>query len=819
MRIPLVLLAGLSLWSGCSSAPTDCVGASCEQDVRADVGRENDGGRPAADAHANDDLLPPGDADNDSEQGGTDADAVPDLSDCVPFDEICNGRDDDCDGLIDEPTTDDCIDACCDPSLRCEEGACELVPCDGMRCGDGSLCCESPTICWRDACFEPVQPCEFATDCPAGEFCEPDLGQCVPDAGVAECTYVPPPGEFEPVLGCRWTSEGLPFPERMDVVATPIVINLTDDNGDGLTNRNDTPDIAFLTYDYSGDGCCNQAATLRIVDGQCQPDGTMRTIASISDPQFTNDGGLAAADINDDGVPEIIGVTRVNIGGSFRPQGTAALTRTSPDGSTWETLWHNTEYPTWNVHTRGGPTVSIANIDAEGRPEIIIGPVVLRPGNGNLLWDGLATSGGTGGIGNNAFLGPSGTAADLNLDGLMEVIAGNTVYSHTGDVLWTFNYTSQNSNCGGSLPCDGYNAVGNFDIDPEGEVVSVRRGEVFVWNHDGTQLWKARIPRDDCADNESGPPTVADFDGDGFPEIGTASADFYVVLDFNSCGGADFAANGCEERNILWKVPNQDCSSRSTGSSVFDFDGDGRAEVVYADEDTFRIFDGPTGAILFEDDTFGSHTRIEMPIVVDVDNDGNAEVIIPENRAKGGSPGIDVWEDALDNWVRTRRVWNQHGYSITHITEDGTVPLVPAINWADPRLNNFRQNVQADNLFAAPDLALTDVRVAIDGGKCPFEVTMQVQVTLRNLGALSVAPGVPIAIDVLKDGNIIHSEEFVTTTRLFPGTIEVFAFTPAVADGLLVPPLTVVGRVDAANRISECDESNNGVRLDNVSCN
>ena len=37
------------------------------------------------------------------------------------------------------------------------------------------------------------------------------------------------------------------------------------------------------------------------------------------------------------------------------------------------------------------------------------------------------------------------------------------------------------------------------------------------------------IPIDDCSRNEGGPPTVADFDGDGEPEIGAAGADFYAA--------------------------------------------------------------------------------------------------------------------------------------------------------------------------------------------------------------------------------------------------------------------------------------------------
>jgi hypothetical protein len=835
----LGLAAALSIGGlvACSAASTgDCVGSGCGDtaDTREDVDRPGprpDGGEPV-DTGQGDDVAVDGEGSDASAEdaGGPDVpdqdvgdvvdaafDSTPFPDGCLPFPEICNGRDDDCDGTTDEPASG-CADACCDPALVCNGGTCEPVPCDGMRCGDGSLCCEGSTVCWRDACIDPDQVCEFSADCPPGEFWEPGIGRCVPDAGIAECTYVPPRGEFAPVLGCRWTSEGLVQPERQDVVGTPIVLNLTDDNGDGLTDRRDTPDIAFLTYDYP-QGCCNVAATLRVVSGACRPDGTMETLASISDVPLTNDSGIAGADLDGDGVPELVAILRA--GGTAanpRPQGTVAFRRATPDGRSWAPLWQNAQYPTWDVHTRGGATISVANIDGVTGPEVVIGNVVLEGTTGVMRWDGRVTGGAAAGVGNNAFLGPAGTVADLDLDGRQEIVAGNTVYNSDGTVRWTFAYTSQNSACSGDLPCDGYNAVANFDADPQGEVVSIRRGQAFIWDTDGTQLWRANIPVADCANNESGPPTVADFDGDGVPEIGTASADYYVVLDRNTCDVDGWAAAGCQARSVLWRVPNQDCSSRATGSSVFDFDGDGRAEVVYADETSLRIFDGPTGAILFDDPTHGSHTRIEMPIIVDVDNDGNAEVVVPENRAQGGNPGIDVWEDSLDNWVRTRRIWNQHGYSITHVTEDGQIPAIPSPNWLDPRLNNFRQNAQTDDLFAAPDLQVTALDVAIEGGKCPFEVGVQVRVTVRNEGALSIPAGVPVRIELIKDGTIVQTTNLATTTRLFPGTGEVLFLAPTLGDVALAPPLSVVARVDPDNATSECREDNNGLRVDDVDC-
>lgn len=60
-----------------------------------------------------------------------------------------------------------------------------------------------------------------------------------------------------------------------------------------------------------------------------------------------------------------------------------------------------------------------------------------------------------------------------------------------------------------------------------------------------------------------------------------------------------------------------------------------------------------------------------------------------------GVSGIRVYSDANDKWVRSRTIWNQHPYAVTHVNEDGTVPKSSAWknNWSVVNLNNFRQNV------------------------------------------------------------------------------------------------------------------------------
>ncbi|MBW2703266.1 MAG: VCBS repeat-containing protein [Deltaproteobacteria bacterium] len=703
---------------------------------------------------------------------------------------------------------------CCGGDELCQENQCLLDCGNRERCGaDMRTCCEAGQICYAAECVNSDQHCVMQSDCPTGYVCERDLGICIPEEIVGDCLYHPPEGEFTPLVECRWTADsGGLDPNRKDIVMAPVVANLTDDNSDGKTNTFDTPDIAFISYDRPGDGCCNQNGTLRIVSGRCRADGGMTTIFETNTPALDNSGGLAIGDLDGDGVPEIVGV----LNNSGNPQGTVAFRRTAADGGAWEVMWTQSQYPTWNVHTRGGAQPALADMDADGHPEVIVGNVVLNGQNGNLVFDGVVTSGGAGGIGNNAFLGPVSCVADIDNDGFLELLAGNSVYEHTGDLKWTYTYTTENSECNGSLPCDGYNAVGNFDDDSFGEVVIVRQGEVFVIEHTGVLKARIPIPIDDCPYNESGPPTVADFDGDGFPEIGTAAADFYVVVDLDCLVEPLPAA--CLSSGVLWAVPNQDCSSRVTASSVFDFEGDGRAEVIYADEQTFRILKGSDGTELFRDASHQSHTRLEMAVIADVDNDGNTEVLIVSNRDNdgNGAPGLRVWGDQQDNWVFTRRIWNQHSYNVTNVTETGGIPTTPDQNWSHDHLNNFRQNTQGEGLFYAPDLVTINLTATcLPGG------ALHIAFDVMNQGSRMVSDGLPVSVYV--DGTILDT--VFTSKSLLPGQLEHFALSYQLEGELLTAPFPL--RVEAddqgdGNGIhNECEdggEDNNGRELASISC-
>lgn len=714
------------------------------------------------------------------------------------------GSPDDGGNAVDAGVGVECGSEVCTAGQMCLEEVCVAECADVANlCGASQeSCCTAEQACLQDSCVGLGAECEFSEDCEIGEICEPTLGRCIPRDAVEVCEYVPPPGVLEPQVACRWFPPmGDTFVESQEVVMTPAVMNLTDDNGDGKTNAGDIPDLVFTSFDRAADGCCTTQGVIRLVSGACESDGSMRTIATLGagDPFIDNSGGIAlgnlhAADNAAEAAPEIVATMRV---------GAVAFRRTSADGSTWEEMWRNSTLPS-AAHTLGGAQPSLADLTGDGLPEVIIGNLVLNGQTGVKLWDGRETVGVTAGIGNNAFLGPVSTVADLDQDGTMEVIAGNTAYNGaTGAEIWSYDYGLSNTDCSGTLPCDGYNGVGNFDADAEGEVVIVRSGEVFVLNHDGSLVHQVLLPKIDCGNNESGPPTIADFDGDGRAEIGTAGADYYIVVDFDCVG--DPLPAGCDSENILWKVANEDCSSRATGSSVFDFDGDGSAEVVYADETSFRVLAGIDGSEIYRDDSHSSNTRLEMPIVVDVDNDGKSEIIVPEpNHQDANLGGIEIWEDAANNWVRTRRVWNQHAYHVTNISEDGQVPAQEDANWLHPRLNNFRQNVQPDGLFDAADL-----QVSVTIGMCLPTAEQEVEITVTNQGALGVGAGVDVFVQIFDGMTLVDSGVVQTTIPLLPGQSEIilYSFIPTVAT------VTVNATVDddgaGGSQYNECIEDNN----------
>lgn len=523
------------------------------------------------------------------------------------------------------------------------------------------------------------------------------------------CEATPVPEAFQPVIEMSWPQDDnrLVFPNSEGTVSTPIVAQLNDDNGDGTIDTDDRADIVFVTDDRDG----GFFPLLRAIDGR-NGNSRFETAPPLSQGVNFAPSGLAVGDLDDNGKPEII-VSGLVMGGGLP---NVLLSYSNNGNLRWISDGYRT-HPGTSVTNRDHPT--LADLDGDGKSEILVGANVFDR-FGNLLWSG---SGGQGfqsaSNNNNLDSGAISIAADLDMDGLQEVVTGNTAYRHDGTIYWQVNED------------DGYPAVGNFDADDFPEIVVVARGFVRLHEHDGTLIW-GPVELPGTGSEAGGAPTVADFDADGEPEIGVAGSTQYAV----------FETDG----SVKWQRTIQDGSSNMTGSTVFDLDGDGRYEVIYRDETRLRIYRGEDGTVLFSD-LVSSNTFNEAPVVADVDGDGRAEIIVSSDRALPNLSvplrtwGIRVYGDLNDNWIGARAMWNQHAYHIDNVAADGSIPAQPAFSWLTH--NTYRANLAPDGVQALAAADMTISRLTADLSGYP---TVALGVRVGN-GGLSLLPqNTPVAL-------------------------------------------------------------------------
>ena len=575
-----------------------------------------------------------------------------------------------------------------------------------------------------------------------------------------DCIQPPPEIVFNPVV--KWHWNGLPAnPFQTNVQMTPAVADVTGPTGmpDGH------PDILFVSTDayFTGSG------PLQCIDGE-----TGLNWFTADSHYLSASDSLAIGDVDEDGLPEIVGVGWNSVPVIFEHDGTFKLS-----GPT--ALYD----PVFSTNSLTYGAVNLCNIDQSGPPELLIGRYACN-NDGTIRWTGTRGAGQPY-AGRWGYVMGHSFGVDLDQDGDVEVLAGNTVYDHLGNIQVAL------------AADDGFVAVADFDDDVQGELVHVSNGFVRVFEHDGALKWgPVEIPKlgNTVADidNFGGPPTVADFDNDGEPEIGVVGAYSYNVFE--------------PGLSVRWSLRVDDWSSFATGSSVFDFEADGVAEVVYRDQFFLRVLRGSDGQVQFAL-PMSSCTWTEYVLVADVDNDHHAEVVSGANWSCGLGPqtGLYLIENAEDNWVRTRPLWNQHAYHVTNVNDDLTIPVHPVTNWRTPAnkpFNNFRQNLPGNG---EDPLALADLTASYLRFSCDSE-GVHATVRVGNGGAASAPAGFTVAFydgDPTAGGSLLGSG---ATASLAPGAFEdvSITFPPAGTTRLCVV-------VDEAHlgggAVAECDETNN----------
>jgi hypothetical protein len=626
---------------------------------------------------------------------------------------------------------------------------------DDRLCGDqddcNGECCAEGQVCLGSYCGTPGE-CADESDCTNDSHCEAE--GCVPwgeGETDEECVgdVIEPVPEFEPELQCEWTGGSVWVP--------PLVVELDDPLDDTWEPE--------LVFSFFGAGFGGSGGVVAISGVDCEE--RWRTAG----PAVHDWSPMAAGDLEGDGHVEF--ASKKAAGGIvvFDDEG--------------------------EVKCEGGPTTpfnalpaAFANLDGAGDSEVLIG-LYVYDSDCEEIWSDAES------------LSPWGNVpaiADVDLDGELEVVTGDRIFDgDSGDVEEDFGLAN-------GLP-----GIADFDKStPEPEIAVISPDGARIQTIDGDVIFG---PYDDLlaggfGGHWGGPPTVADFDGDGEAEFGAAGPNDYVVFDpdcedgwardGNCAGGAD---------GVLWAKGTQDGSSGATGSSVFDFDADGINEVVYGDECFTRIYDGQTGDTRFITPN-ANGTAYEYPTIADMDGDGGSEIAIPGWGTFGScgapdpdtgedyvaqNPGVHIWQDPLDRWAPSRRMWNQHAYSVTNVLETGAIPDVPENNWSVAGLNNFRVNTRL----------------------CPGRIVLRARIA--NRGTRDAPRGMSVGFYAggpPELGGVLVCETR-TEDEIPPGGTEL-----VVCDWLNPGDEVVDVWVRADNRgvLAECEENNNDGIIPEVHC-
>lgn len=724
MKSPAILFLLLICACDCGEEPTTCVqNDDCAGDavcVDGECSVLPDAATPDAAADTSDAPAPM------CEMGEVACGAA-----CCAVGETCGG------GSCCAPATL-CGGECCPDGAECRAEMCVLT-CEDEEtlCGEGAMaaCCAAADVCYFGGCTTPGDACERNSQCPADFYCETEIGRCLPRRTSGEtCEYRPTVDpEFPLVEEWSWHGSDV-MPEHVQVIQVPLVANLTDDNLDGLIDENDIPDVVFTTF---VDRAYVENGVMRALSGD-----TGEEIWTLSDPDslILPAAQHAIADV----IPASPGPEIITCTGRIQPDPPlpALVNSAIIISAAGEVLrrYDGTDLPLVACTTS---SVAVADADHDGNPNIVIGRFLFEVDGDEPVRLPIFSA--------------IPTFANIDDDPELEIVSGNSALNLDG--TFAFNNTD--------LPAGGTVAVADLDGDGDPEIIYVFFAGHTVWvlDHNGEVVWEAdsNPPGVTSPNGGGGPPTVANFVGDEAPEIALAGAEAYVV--FAGLDGGDGVGD------ILWSATTQDRSSRRTGSSIFDFEGDGIAEAVYNDELNLHVYDvGADVERLTMCNTSG--TLVEYPVVVDVDNDGEAEIILMENSYGFQCPdvvrqGIRVFGHPTNEWVATRRIWNQHTYHVTNINEDGTVPMNEVANWSVPELNNFRQNIQLDGQFNAPDLVVVDGFADMD--MCPEAARLSVRVT--NQGSAAAPAGVPVTFYDTTSART-RLGRTMTTRRLLPGESE-----------------------------------------------
>lgn len=600
---------------------------------------------------------------------------------------------------------------------------------------------------------------------------------------------------------------------------TEICDNGIDDDFDGFIDCYD-PDCSNSATSINSSACdgfyLGNDVACEVVPSQF-PKFTM-TLDFASPNETTNHiGRMSIGDIDRDGIPEIVTMNRYSkmlyvLSGSdgsikrsksvsFTPLWEIALGNIDNDNCAelyfqglensgkelyiyaydcdLNLIWKTLIYQDGSGDAMDALMYGLADFDGDGKVELYVKDMILDAHTGTIIVNTSTTS-------DSEWLDMAGgaVAVDMMGDADLELVLGCKIY----DV----NLGARTAGSGTltllkSLPQYKikyhYNATSVADYNQDGFLDVVASGgediggriytTVFFWDVQNDTYKTFSDPIDGTFNINGCPPSsgsyykrgwvsgtgrinIADLDGDEKLDVSFVSGKFLYALD--------------ENFNLLWRITVNEETSGYTGCTLFDFNGDGKSEVVYRDERLLYIINGTDGTI-FSQQPCISRTNREYPIVADVDADGSTELCVTcgFNDVDAANNFCDlsysqyshvrVYKSAAEPWVPARRLWNQHGYFNVNVNDDLTIPRRQQkhhLVWSSGNctigpnrpLNNFLNqspflNSQGCPTYAAPDLAMVPGSLTITNPTCP-DKDFIVSFKFTNAGDIELSGDVPL---------------------------------------------------------------------------
>jgi MYXO-CTERM domain-containing protein len=420
-----------------------------------------------------------------------------------------------------------------------------------------------------------------------------------------------------------------------------------------------------------------------------------------------------------------------------------------------------------NDNNTRGWAVSMADIDQDGDPELVAGNTVWSYNSTDhtieLLLDGSLAPGAACQGNNVSYVGYRAgmtVAMDILPDPGLEIAAGYQVYviDTTGD-SWTSTVVSSPV-----TRRDGFTSVADMDLDGDLDVVVATDQGMYVWDP-SEQVELAWWP--DNTGVYHGRPVVGEFYDADLADDGLINNSTPNYPDTLYVRAGELLAYSLNDTSAFtWRLATND-GSGATKAVVHDLNGDGIAEIIYRDEQTFRVmYGGPLANAPSQVNTTNrnyaatacrSSTRLEGPIVLDADSDGQSEVVLTCDGH------LDRYGSGSAPWTPSRSVWNQYYYHVTNIENDGSIPANPQpINAEFPEgsgrypLNVGMQQFNVDSVLTPPGqtpagnfaVSITEVTPVGECGSGSAQIDIAFRV--ENTGDIVATAAMPVSF---YDGN------------------------------------------------------------------